>query len=85
MKLIHSTSRTKESGWIETTTYDKYYYDRESGQVTHIRTVDVDNPYKSEHIEGKEIVNEVLSPEEVPEEVREQITALLNLEISYGC
>lgn len=77
MELVYSTHRDKESGWIETTTYDKYYYDRETGQVKHVQTVDVDNPYKPERIEGKELINKVLEPNEVPAVVRERIEELL--------
>jgi hypothetical protein len=78
MELVHSSSKDSESGWTETTIYDKYYYDRGTGQVTHIRTVDVDNPYKGERYQGKELINKVLQAHEIPDVVRLKIEELLD-------
>jgi hypothetical protein len=79
LELVHTTSKDDEKGWIETTIYRKYFYNRETMEVTLVETVDVDNPYRPVKIcKNKEISRRVLNPAEVPPIVREKIAELLS-------
>lgn len=78
LKLIHSEHSTKESGWIETTTYKSYYLDEKTGEVTYEESQDCDNPYKSGNsYTGRPIEKRVLKPLEIPENVRKKIRQLM--------
>lgn len=78
LKLIHSEHSTKESGWIETTTYKSYYLDETTGEVTYEECQDCDNPYKSGNsYTGRPIEKRALKPHEIPDEVRRKIKQLM--------
>jgi len=78
LESIHKEVDTRERGWIETTTLYEYLLDRSTGQVTLVETVDVDNPYpKGKSCKDKEVCRTVLTPTQVPPEIREKIKALM--------
>ncbi len=79
MELIHTDTHKEEKGWKEIKTYTKYFFDRETGQVTLVVTEDCDNPYPNqESYSDRERGGRVLKPEEIPPIVRKKIEQLTN-------
>lgn len=79
MKSIHTEIHTNEKGLKEIKTYEKYYFNEETGEVTLVTSESVDNPYPGGiDKEDEEISREVLEPNKIPKVVRDKIEELLN-------
>lgn len=78
MELIHTDIDKEEKGWKESTTYKEYFFDKATGQVTLVMTVNCDNPYPGkESYRDREIGRKVLAPNEIPPVVRNKIEKLM--------